>query len=92
MYVGNKNNIKYNIDELNNINKLIKETIDNEKIYFLHQFSIPDNLGVLKKDTIVYPLRYMSGNDNIQQSDIIKMISYVRKKAEEIVNEIGGGK
>ena len=92
MYVGNKNNIKYNIDELNNINKQIKETIDDEKIYYLHQFSIPDNLGVLQKNTVVYPLRYMSGNDNIQQSDIKKMLSYVRKKAEEIVNKIDGGK
>ena len=88
MYVGNKNDIKYSIDELNSINKQIKEVIDNEKIYYLHQFSIPDNLGVLKKDTIVYPLRYMSGNDNIQKSDIIKMLSYVRKKAEEIVNKM----
>lgn len=88
MYVGNKNDIKYNIDELNNINKQIKEVMDNEKIYYLHQFSIPDNLDVLKKDTIVYPLRYMSGNDNIQKNDITKMLSYVRKKAEEIVNKM----
>lgn len=85
MYVGNKTNIKYNIDELNIINKKIKEVIDNEKIYYLHQFSITDNLGVLKKDIVVYPLRYMSGNDNIQKDDIKKMLSYVRKKAEEIV-------
>lgn len=88
MYVGDKNNIKYSIDDLNKINKKIKEVMDNEKIYYLHQFSIPDNLGVLKKDTIIYPLRYMSGNDNIQQSDIRKMISYVRKKADEIVNNM----
>ena len=88
MYVGNKTNIKYNIDELNSINKKIKEVIDNEKIYYLHQFSIPDNLGVLKKDVVVYPLRYMSGNDNIQKDDIKKMLSYVRKKAEEIVDKM----
>lgn len=88
MYVGNKINIKYNIDELNSINKKIKEVIDNEKIYYLHQFSIPDNLGVLKKDVVVYPLRYMSGNDNIQKDDIKKMLSYVRKKAEEIVDKM----
>lgn len=88
MYVCNKNDIKYGIDELNCINKKIKEVMDNEKIFYLHQFSIPDNLGILKKDTIVYPLRYMSGNDNIQKNDITKMLSYVRKKAEEIVNKM----
>lgn len=36
MYFGNKNDIKYNIDELNSINKQIKEVMDNEKIYYLH--------------------------------------------------------
>ena len=87
MYVGNKTNIRYDIDDLNKINKQIKEVIDNEKIYYLHQFSIPDNLGVLKKDAIVYPLRYMSGNDNLKEKDITKMLSYVRKKAEMIVKE-----
>lgn len=82
MYVGDKTNIKYSIDELNMINKNIKNVMDEEKVYYLHQFSIPDNLGKLKKDSIIYPLRYMSGNDNIQKEDIEKMISYIRKIAE----------
>ena len=82
MYVGDKNNIKYSIEELNEINKNIKNILDEEKIYYLHQFSIPDNLGKLEKDAIIYPLRYMSGNDNIQKEDIEDMLSYIRKIAE----------
>ena len=57
--------------------------MDNEKIFYLHQFSIPDNLGILKKDTIVYPLRYMSGNDNITEKDQDDLITYMKK----IINE-----
>lgn len=88
MYVGDKTNIKYSIDELNRINKNIKNVIDEEKVYYLHQFSIPDNLGKLKKDSIIYPLRYMSGNDNIQKEDIKKMLSYIRKIAKKVVNKL----
>lgn len=88
MYVGDKTNIKYSIDKLNMINKNIKNVMDEEKVYYLHQFSIPDNLGKLKKDSIIYPLRYMSGNDNIQKEDIEKMISYIRKIAENVVNKL----
>lgn len=85
MYVGNKEEIKYSIDELNTINKKIKEMIDNEKVYYLHQFSIPDNLGKIERNSIIYPLRYMSGNDNVEKSEIVKMINYVRNIAEKIV-------
>lgn len=85
MYVGDKENIKFSVEELNAVNKKIKQVIDREKIYFLHQFSIPDNLGRIKRDSIIYPLRYMSGNDNIEKDEIIKMLSYVRNKAENIV-------
>ena len=87
MYVGDKNNIKYSIEELNKINKNIKKIIDEEKIYYIHQFSIPDNLGKLEKDAIIYPLRYMSGNDNIQKKDIEDMLSYIRKIAENSSNK-----
>lgn len=87
MYVGDKNNINYSIEELNKINKNIKNVIDEEKIYYIHQFSIPDNLGKLKKDSIIYPLRYMSGNDNIQKKDIEDMLSYIRKIAKNSINK-----
>lgn len=85
MYVGNKTNVKFSIDELNKINKKIKEIIDNEKIYYLHQFSIPDNLGKIEKNSIIYPLRYMSGNDNIKKNEIDKMLQYVRDIAERVI-------
>lgn len=88
MYVRDKTNIKYSIEELNTINKNIKNIIDEEKVYYLHQFSIPDNLGKLEKDAIIYPLRYMSGNDNIQKEDIEKMFVYIRETAENVISKL----
>ena len=85
MYIRNKKNIEYNIEELNYINKKIKEIIDKEGIYYLHQFSILDNIGKLKKNATIYPLRYMSGNDNIKRDDIIKMVRYVRNIAKRVI-------
>lgn len=65
------------IKTLNGINKAIHDVILLEGKYHLHQFSIPDS-GVIQKDAILYPLRFMSGNPNISKKDIDKMVEYVR--------------
>lgn len=77
MYVGNRDNITMTIDEINNINKQIKQKIDIDGIYFLHQFSINDDNNKISENEILYPLRYMSGNDNIKKEDINNMIMYI---------------
>ncbi len=75
------------IENLNKLNKKIHSEMLKEGLYHVHQFSIPDNKGILKKDEIVYPLRYMSGNPNIQEKDLDGMIEYVKKLGEKILNE-----
>lgn len=77
MYVGNRDNITMTINEINNINKQIKQKIDIDGIYFLHQFSINDDNNKISENEILYPLRYMSGNDNIKKEDINNMIMYI---------------
>lgn len=77
MYVGNRDNITMTIDEINNINKRIKQNIDIDGIYFLHQFSIKDDNNKIYENETLYPLRYMSGNDNITKEDINNMIMYI---------------
>lgn len=77
MYVGNRENITMTIDEINNMNKQIKQKIDIDGIYFLHQFSINDDNKKISERETLYPLRYMSGNDNITKEDIINMILYI---------------
>lgn len=77
MYVGDKNNITMTVDEINNFNKRIKEKIDIDGIYFLHQFSINDDNKKIYENAVLYPLRYMSGNDNITKDNINSMIMYI---------------
>ena len=84
MYVGDKKNITMTLDKINIINKEIKKRMDEEGIYFLHQFSINDDNGKISKDAILYPLRYMSGNDNISEETIDKMLRYI----DEIIKKL----
>ena len=84
MYVGDKENITMTVEKINNINKKIKEKMDSDGIYFLHQFSINDDNKKISKDAILYPLRYMSGNDNITKQDIDDLLIYL----DEIITNI----
>ena len=84
MYVGNKENIIMSIDEINAINKKIKQKMDVDGIYFLHQFSINDNMRKISQNKILYPLRYMSGNDNITEENIDNLMNYI----DNIIYEI----
>ena len=86
MYVKDKNNITMNTEQINEINKKIKNKIDSDGIYFLHQFPINDDNARIGKDATVYPLRYMSGNDNITEKHIKNMLDYVSKIAKELQN------
>lgn len=77
LYVQDKNKMTMSTEEINKLNKKIKEQIDKDGIYFLHQFSINDDNGKIEKNAIVYPLRYMSGNDNVTKKDIDNMLDYI---------------
>ena len=67
------------IDEINDLNKELKSIMDDEGKFFLHQFSINDDNGKISKEKILYPLRYMSGNDNITEKDQDDLITYMKK-------------
>lgn len=88
MYVGNKNNLhKVDIEKINSLNLEIYNRILEEGKYYIHKFSINDDKGIIKKDVVLIPLRYMSGNDNITKEDIDQMLKYILSIAEEIKNE-----
>ena len=76
------------VSQINEINKKIKKKMDADGKYFLHQFSInDDNKKITNKDTKVYPLRYMSGNDNITKDDIDNLLIYLDKIIADIGDE-----
>lgn len=84
LYVEDKDNLKWSVEEINEFNRKIKSKMDEEGLYFLHQFPIIDDTGKVKKNEIVFPLRYMSGNDNLTKEDIDKMIQYVNDIAKSL--------
>jgi L-2,4-diaminobutyrate decarboxylase len=73
-----------NLEMLNQVNKKIHDTILERGDFHLHQFSVPDS-GIFQKDFLLFPLRYMSGNPNLTERDIDRMVEYVRKIGKEIV-------
>lgn len=68
----------YSVDKINEINKTIKRIMDEEGKFFLHQFSINDDNGRIKQGETLYPLRYMSGNDNITEENQDDLIEYIK--------------
>lgn len=87
MYVGNKNEHIKNYEKLNDLNLKIYNYLLKDGKYYLHKFTMPDNKGIIKKDALLIPLRYMSGNDNISKKDIDNMLTYIINVAKEIENE-----
>lgn len=68
----------YSVDKINEINRTIKRIMDEEGKFFLHQFSINDDNGRIKQGETLYPLRYMSGNDNITEENQDDLIGYIK--------------
>ena len=82
-YVDNKNE---DLKQINNRNEKIYERILCDGKYYLHKFTINDDLGILSKNKKIVALRYMSGNDNITHDDIDDMLKYIEKIAREVEN------
>jgi len=78
---GDKN---YSLEELNKLNIKIQQKMLDDGKYFLHKFSLPDDKGIIQKGGILYPLRYMSGNDNICLKDLKDILKYIRKIVKEL--------
>jgi L-2,4-diaminobutyrate decarboxylase len=72
-----KGNLKEDPVLLNTLSKKIHKNMLDNGDYHLHQFSIPDS-GYFKKNTELYPLRFMCGNPNTTKEDIDNLIEYVK--------------
>lgn len=84
MYVKDKENLQnMTLEEINDMNLNIHKLLSEEGLYHLHKFSIPDDNGIIEKDAIVYPLRYMSGNPNISEKTIDDMLEYIKELANK---------
>lgn len=75
------------VEKINQLNRRLHDEMLKEGKYHLHQFSIPD-AGKLSKGTVVYPLRFMTGNLRITPEIIDGMLEYVSTKAKTFEHEI----
>lgn len=80
MYMGTDDTVT--IEEMNALNKKIHTIIIRDGLYHLHQFSVPDS-GIFKKGTMLYPLRFMSGNPLTKEPDLNEMLKYIRRIAKQ---------
>ncbi len=83
MYAPKK--LRKDVEGLNNLNQAIHDQVLTDGIFHIHQFSIPDS-GVVKKDAILYPLRYMNGNPNTTETDLKELLDYIRKLGKDIAD------
>lgn len=72
------------VDKINKIQKNIYNVMIREKKYYLHQFSISDQMEVISKKETIYPLRFFSGNEFLKEIMIDQMINYIWEKGKFI--------
>lgn len=65
------------IDRINQVNQWIHERMLGEGSWHLHQFSVPDDTGVLRRGATLYPLRFMAANPRIEQRHMTGILDYV---------------
>ena len=80
MYIGRDS---VDLDRINYLTKEIYARVVSEGRYHLHQFSVPDR-GVFEKDKIIHPLRFMSGNPLLEESDMFGLIDYIDEIGQEV--------
>jgi L-2,4-diaminobutyrate decarboxylase len=65
------------IDRVNAVNRWIHDQLLDEGSWHLHQFSIPDDVGVLRRGATVHPLRFMAANPHIEESHMAGVLEHV---------------
>jgi len=67
------------IEEINKFNKSLYDKICIDGKYYLHNFPIEIPENQFNYNGKFYPLRYMSGNDEIKITDIDELIKYLKE-------------
>ncbi|MFJ2838747.1 pyridoxal phosphate-dependent decarboxylase family protein [Nocardia sp. NPDC087230] len=74
-------------DELRSVNELniaIHQRMLAEGKWHLHQFTLPDDLGRLRKGAIVHPLRFMANNPGLTEAHMREVLVYLDHLAAEL--------
>jgi len=65
------------ISRINDANKWIHDQMLDEGLWHLHQFSIPDDTGLLQRGATLHPLRFMAGNPRSDDAHLAGVLDYV---------------
>jgi L-2,4-diaminobutyrate decarboxylase len=65
------------VEAINEANRWVHARMLTEGRWHLHQFSIPDDTGVLRRGATLYPLRFMAANPRIEEHHMIGVLDYV---------------
>ncbi|WP_189026477.1 pyridoxal phosphate-dependent decarboxylase family protein [Nocardia rhizosphaerihabitans] len=69
---------------VNQLNLAIHERMLAEGHWHLHQFSLPDDLGRLRKGAVVHPLRFMANNPGLTESHMHDVLAYLDHLASDL--------
>lgn len=84
MYTGGET--ADDLDRMNSLSSAIHAQTMKDGRYFLHHFPIQDS-GVIEKDALLRPLRFMCGNPNTTEKDLEELLGYLRGIGQDLVEQ-----
>lgn len=70
--------------DVNDLNIAMHQRMLAEGQWHLHQFTLPDDLGRLRKGAIVHPLRFMANNPQLTEAHMREVLAYLDHLAIEL--------
>ncbi|GEM31902.1 amino acid decarboxylase [Nocardia neocaledoniensis NBRC 108232] len=70
--------------EVNVFNVALHQRMLAEGLWHLHQFTLPDDLGRLRKGAIMHPLRFMANNPHLTETHMRDVLAYLDHIAIEL--------
>lgn len=75
------------IARINDLNQRVHARMLDEGRWHLHQFSLPDDLGRLRRGATLYPLRFMANNPRTTEEHMVDVLAYVDRLGDDLVRE-----
>ncbi len=76
------------LKHINRLNIAIHERMLAEGLWHLHQFTLPDDLGRLRRAAVVHPLRFMANNPGLTATHMRDVLAYLDHLALDMDGEV----
>ncbi len=76
------------IARINAVNQCIHKQMLLEGTWYLHQFSLPDDHGLLRAGATLHPLRFMANNPRTTEVHMVEVINYVTELGHALEGDI----